>query len=152
MHNINMTNIKRKIIYIIIPIVIGAIIGLITKNHIYYIKASIAPPDIVFPIVWTILYGILGYTFFELNENYNDKIILRIFLMQLLINYLWPILFFKLGLLYLSFLWIILLDLVVLVMILKLYKISVKLFYINVPYFIWLLFATILNYMTYIIN
>lgn len=149
-----MTNseIKKKIIYIIIPIIIGNLIGIITKNHVFYIKASIAPPDIVFPIVWTILYGILGYTYYLLNNEYNISLIKKIFILQLIINYIWPIIFFKFGLFFISFLWITLLDIVVLIMLLNLYKINSKVFYINLPYFIWLLFATILNYMTYIVN
>ena len=149
-----MTNseIKKKIIYIIIPIIIGNLIGIITKNHVFYIKASIAPPDIVFPIVWTILYGILGYTYYLLNNEYNTSLIKKIFILQLIINYIWPIIFFKFGLFFKSFLWITLLDIVVLIMLLNLYKINSKVFYLNLPYFIWLLFATILNYMTYIVN
>ena len=149
-----MTNseIKKKIIYIIIPIIIGNLIGIITKNHVFYIKASIAPPDIVFPIVWTILYGILGYTYYLLNNEYNTSLIKKIFILQLIINYIWPIIFFKFGLFFISFLWITLLDIVVLIMLLNLYKINSRVFYLNLPYFIWLLFATILNYMTYIIN
>lgn len=149
-----MTNseIKKKIIYIIIPIIIGNLIEIITKNHVFYIKASIAPPDIVFPIVWTILYGILGYTYYLLNNEYNISLIKKIFILQLIINYIWPIIFFKFGLFFISFLWITLLDIVVLIMLLNLYKINSKVFYINLPYFIWLLFATILNYMTYIVN
>lgn len=149
-----MTNseIKKKIIYIIIPIIIGNLIGIITKNHVFYIKASIAPPDIVFPIVWTILYGILGYTYYLLNNEYNTSLIKKIFILQLIINYIWPIIFFKFGLFFISFLWITLLDIVVLIILLNLYKINSKVFYLNLPYFIWLLFATILNYMTYIIN
>lgn len=149
-----MTNseIKKKIIYIIIPIIIGNLIGIITKNHVFYIKASIAPPDIVFPIVWTILYGILGYTYYLLNNEYSTSLIKKIFILQLIINYIWPILFFKFGLFFISFLWITLLDIVVLIMLLNLYKINSKVFYLNLPYFIWLLFATILNYMTYIVN
>lgn len=149
-----MTNseIKKKIIYIIIPIIIGNLIGIITKNHVFYIKANIAPPDIVFPIVWTILYGILGYTYYLLNNEYNTSLIKKIFILQLIINYIWPIIFFKFGLFFISFLWITLLDIEVLIMLLNLYKINSKVFYLNLPYFIWLLFATILNYMTYIIN
>lgn len=149
-----MTNseIKKKIIYIIIPIIIGNLIEIITKNHVFYIKASIAPPDIVFPIVWTILYGILGYTYYLLNNEYNISLIKKIFILQLIINYIWPIIFFKFGLFFISFLWITLLDIVVLIMLLNLYKINSKVFYLNLPYFIWLLFATILNYMTYIVN
>lgn len=149
-----MTNseIKKKIIYIIIPIIIGNLIGIITKNHVFYIKSSIAPPDIVFSIVWTILYGILGYTYYLLNNEYNTSLIKKIFILQLIINYIWPIIFFKFGLFFISFLWITLLDIVVLIMLLNLYKINSKVFYLNLPYFIWLLFATILNYMTYIIN
>ena len=134
------------------PIIIGSIIGFIIKNHVFYIKASISPPDIVFPIVWTILYGILGYTYYVLDSDYNVSSIKKIFLIQLLINYIWPILFFKFGLFLISFLWIILLDVFVFIMLFKLYKINLKIFYLNIPYFLWLLFATILNFMTYIVN
>ncbi len=143
---------KKKIIYIIIPIIIGSIIGCIIKNHVFYIKSSIAPADIVFPIIWTILYGVLGYTYYILDINFNVSYVKKLFLIQLLINYIWPILFFKFGLFLISFLWIILLDIVVLIMLFNLYKINLKLLYLNIPYFLWLLFATVLNFMTYIVN
>lgn len=154
-YNISMINneIKKKITYIIIPIIIGSLIGILTRSHVFYIKASVMPPDIVFPIVWTILYGILGYTYYLLNNEYSTStVIKKIFILQLLINYIWPIIFFKFGLFFVSFLWIILLDIVVLIMLLNFYKINLKIFYLNLTYIIWLLFATVLNYMTYMIN
>lgn len=147
-----MNNKKEIIINILIPIILGSIIGLITKNHVFYIKSSIAPSDIVFPIVWTILYGILGYSYYVLkNEYYNFKSKI-LYIIQLIINLVWPIIFFKFGLFLLSFIWIILLDVLVILMLLSFYKINKKLFFINIPYILWLMFASILNYLTYIIN
>lgn len=139
----------KRIIYSLLPIIGGSIIGLITSGYIDYqnmVKPPFSPPGIVFPIVWTILYILMGISYFlATKEDENNKELDQIYLLQLFVNFLWPIIFFVLGMYFTAFLWIILLLILVIVMIKELLKNNKISGYLQLPYFIWLLFATYLN-------
>lgn len=142
---------KDLIINILVPIILGTVIGLITKNHPIYLKPKITPPDIIFPIAWTILYTLMGISYYLIKDKDNKKSKV-LYWTQLIINLIWPIIFFKLQWFLVSFIWIILLDVYVLLMIISFYKDNKKAAYINIPYMLWLIFATILCFQTYLLN
>ena len=83
---------------IIIPVAVGTIVGLITSSFMDYnmlIKPLLAPPAILFPIVWTILYVLMGVSYGILKtNNLVDDEINRAYYTQLAINALWSIFFF----------------------------------------------------------
>ena len=139
----------KRIIYSLLPIIVGAIVGLITSGYMDYrdmIKPPLSPPGIVFPIVWTILYILMGISYFlATKDNEDNKELDQIYLLQLLVNFLWPIIFFVLEMYFTAFLWIILLLILVIVMIKELLKVNKISGYLQIPYLIWLLFATYLN-------
>lgn len=139
----------KRIIYSLLPLVGGAIVGLIISGYMDYndmIKPPLSPPGIVFPIVWTILYILIGISYFlATKDNENNKELDQIYLLQLLVNFLWPIIFFILRMYFTAFLWIILLIILVGAMIKELLKVNKVSGYLQIPYFIWLLFATYLN-------
>ena len=139
----------KRIIYSLLPIIGGAIVGLIISGYMDYndmIKPPLSPPGIVFPIVWTILYILIGISYFlATKDNENNKELDQIYLLQLLVNFLWPIIFFILRMYFTAFLWIILLIILVGAMIKELLKVNKVSGYLQIPYFIWLLFATYLN-------
>ena len=139
----------KRIIYSLLPIIGGAIGGLITSGYMDYndiVKPPLSPPGIVFPIVWTILYILMGISYFIATKDNNDsKELDQIYLLQLLVNFLWPIIFFVLKMYFTAFLWIILLIILVIVMIKELLKENKVSSYLQIPYLIWLLFATYLN-------
>lgn len=139
----------KRIIYSLLPIIGGAIVGLITSGYMDYndiVKPPLSPPGIVFPIVWTILYILMGISYFIATKDNNDsKELDQIYLLQLLVNFLWPIIFFVLKMYFTAFLWIILLIILVIVMIKELLKENKVSSYLQIPYLIWLLFATYLN-------
>ena len=139
----------KRIIYSLLPIIGGAIVGLITSGYMNYtdiVKPPLSPPGIVFPIVWTILYILMGISYFiTTKDNESNKELDQIYLLQLLVNFLWPIIFFILRMYFTAFLWIILLIILVLVMIKELLKVNKVSGYLQIPYLIWLLFATYLN-------
>lgn len=86
---------KNLIKNILIPVIMGTIVGLIINPFMNYQnlnKPPLSPPGIIFPIVWTILYIIMGYSFH--NQNEQNKII---YYTQLIVNGLWSIFFFVLG-------------------------------------------------------
>ncbi len=139
----------KRIIYSLLPIIGGAIVGLITSGYMNYtdiVKPPLSPPGIVFPIVWTILYILMGIAYFiTTKDNESNKELDQIYLLQLLVNFLWPIIFFILRMYFTAFLWIILLIILVIVMIKELLKVNKVSGYLQIPYLIWLLFATYLN-------
>lgn len=139
----------KRIIYSLLPLVGGAIVGLITTSYMDYgdmIKPPLSPPGIVFPIIWTILYILMGISYFIATKDKEDnKELDQIYLLQLLVNFLWPIIFFVLKMYFTAFLWIILLIILVIVMIKELLKNNKISGYLQISYLIWLLFATYLN-------
>lgn len=150
--------IKKLIISLLISLGVGGISALLTSSSMdiykYLTKPMLAPPAILFPIVWTILYilmGISSYLIYVSNDP-KRKEALYIYLLQLLFNFVWPILFFVLNLRLFAFVWILLLLLFIIIMILKFYKINKTAAYLQIPYFIWVLFASYLNFTLYILN
>lgn len=143
-------NIKSLVISIAIPLLLGAFVGLLTAGTMNYnelILPSFAPPAIVFPIVWTILYilmGISAYLIYEKKAYYQKKA-LFIYKVQLIVNLLWSIIFFLLDLKVLAFIWILLLIVLVIFMIKEFYQISKPAAYLQIPYLLWIIFAAILN-------
>ncbi len=139
----------KRIIYSLLPIIGGAIVGLITSGYMDYsdmVKPPLSPPGIVFPIVWTILYILMGISYFlATKDNEDNKELDQIYLLQLLVNFMWPIIFFVLEMYFTAFLWIILLLILVIVMIKELLNVNKVSGYLQIPYLIWLLFATYLN-------
>lgn len=151
-----MSKIKIYAISILIPILVGGFIGLITSNSIDYNsleKPFLSPPSIVFPIVWTILYTLMGISYGILKSNsLTDSKIDFIYYLQLFVNALWSIFFFILKWRLFAFIWILLLLLLVVVMIIRFYKKNKTSALLQIPYLIWTIFATYLNLFTYLLN
>ena len=95
---------KSLLLNIIIPVLLGSLVGFITSPSNSYselIQPSFAPPGILFPIVWTILYTLMGISHY-LVTNSNANSILKasassIYIIQLIVNLLWSIIFFSFG-------------------------------------------------------
>lgn len=143
----------KLFIAILIPVVIGGIVGFIINPYIDYnslVQPPLSPPSIVFPIVWTILYVLMGISYYLLkNPSKKEKII---YFVQLGVNALWSVFFF-IGKFYLfSFIWIVLLDVLVIFMTGIFYHNNKASAYLQIPYLIWILFATYLNLGIYILN
>ena len=135
---------KNLIKNILIPVIMGGIIGLIINPFMNYQdlnKPPLSPPGITFPIVWTILYIIMGYSFYKQNEQNKT-----IYYTQLIVNGLWSIFFFVFKWYLFSFIWIILLIILVIIMIKEFYKLNKLSGLINIPYLIWLIFAAYLSF------
>ena len=141
---------KNLIKSILIPVILGGIIGLIINPFMNYQslnKPPLSPPGLTFPIVWTILYIIMGYSFYkQFNQNKS------IYYTQLIFNLLWSIFFFVFKWYLFSFLWIIFLIILVIIMIKKFYKENKLSGLLNIPYLIWLLFASYLSLGIYLLN
>ena len=141
---------------ILIPVLTGAIVGLIIQNKIDYQllnKPFLSPPKILFPIIWTIIYILMGISYAILeNKNQLTSKISKTYFISLIVNALWSIIFFLLKWRFFSIIWIFLLDYLVIkltILINKENKISAL---IQIPYIIWLLFATYLTIGIFILN
>ena len=112
-----------------------------------------SPPGILFPIVWTILYVLMGVSFGILkSKKIADSKIKSIYYIQLAVNALWSFFFFTFEWRLFSFLWILLLDVLVIIMISRFYSKDKTAGLLQIPYLLWVLFATYLNFSFYILN
>lgn len=146
--------IKKLIIAILIPLLLGIIVSLFINTDIYdvIIKPEISPPKIVFPIVWTILYILMGISNYIINKDNKKEVPNLIYYISLAINLIWPIIFFNAQEYLISLLIIIILIIFVALTIIEYFKTSKIAGYLQIPYIIWLLFALYLNYQVLILN
>ena len=139
----------------LIPLIVGGVVGLLISKQIDYsslIKPPFAPPNVLFPIMWTILYFLMGLSYGILNSNglITNKIN-NIYYLQLGVNALWPIAFFIFKWRLFAFIWILLLDILICIMIYRFYKKNKTAAYRQIPYLIWSLFASYLNISIYLL-
>ena len=148
---------KKLIIITVITFIVGTFFSFFTMNSMDTFKDLSKPinvPGVLFPIVWSILYLLMSISCYLIVQS-NDKdkkegIIL--YAIQLVINSLWTLIFFGFGAYLLSFIWIIILLIVVIIMLAKFYNINKIAMYISIPYVLWLLFAAYLNLGIYLLN
>ena len=133
-------NKKELAISIIIPLLFGGIVGFLIKDATKSYDGFI--PSYVFPIVWSILYILMGMASYLVKD---DKKLINIYKVNLLVNYLWPIIFFLLNLKFLALLELIFLIVIVIYMISKFYKKNKTAAYLLIPYILWLFVAFFLN-------
>lgn len=150
-------NWKRLIIIIVITFIVGSFFSFFTMNNMdtfKELKKSINVPGVLFPIVWSILYLLMSiscYIITTKDDKSKDNAIIW-YGIQLVINSLWSLIFFGFSAYLFAFIWIILLLAIVIIMIVKFYKIDKTAAYLNIPYVLWILFAGFLNLGIYILN
>jgi len=137
---------------IAIPLILGSIIGLLSglgNNYNNFAKPDIMPSNILFPIVWSILYILMGISNYLLEKDeYKNKY----YLPQLIVNLIWPIIFFVFKAYFIAILWIIILLSLVILMIYEFYKYNKIAAFLQIPYILWLIFALVLSIQVYLIN
>ena len=150
-------NVKILIICIIIPLVVGGLSSLFMMGSNQYndlLLPTFAPPGWLFPVMWTILYILMGiscYLIFISNDKDKNKALI-VYALQLFINSLWTLFFFRLEWYLFSFFWLILLLVLIIYMIYCFFPINKKASLLQIPYLIWVLFASYLNLGIYILN
>ena len=131
-------------------------VGLIIRPVIDYgslNKPPLTPPGLLFSIIWPILYVLMGisYGILKSKKLVSPKISV-VYYVQLAVNALWSIFFFSLKWRLFSFIWILVLDLLVIYMIVLFYKKNKVAGILQIPYLIWILFASYLNIAIYVLN
>ncbi len=138
---------------ILLTLSIGAISGIATSSGINnwfmeLTKPFFNPPNYLFGPVWTLLYFLMGFSFFMILQSPIKELkrkAIKIFVIQLSLNFLWSFLFFKFQLIGLAFIEIMLIWISILAMIITFNKINRIAAVLQIPYLIWVSFATILN-------
>ncbi len=147
--------VNKLIIALCTVAVVWLLSGIFVKDSmdIYseLVKPSFSPPGIVFAIVWPILYLLMGISFYFIIKEDNKEAI-SIFLIQLLVNFFWPILFFVLEFYLFSAVWILILIVLICITIYKFYKINKLSAILLIPYILWCIFALYLNFNIYLLN
>ena len=156
----NKTLTLEFLISILLPLSLGAIAGMFTSQSVpeWYAtlnRPSFNPPNWIFGPVWTTLYILMGISFFliwkqEASKARNRAVL--IFLLQLLLNFAWSFIFFYFNMIGLALVEIVLLWISIVLMLVVFYKIKPIASYINIPYLLWVTFATVLNASYYFLN
>ena len=157
----NLKKAKPYILSIAIALAVGGLSAFLTRNSmdIYseLITPPLAPPAIVFPIVWTLLYVLMGVSAARIGTNATapreqiEKALL-VYAFSLFVNFTWSLIFFNLRDILFAFAWLLILWILVLVTILDYYKINRAAAYLQIPYLLWCTFALYLNLGIYLLN
>ena len=142
------------LIWIIAPIPIGSMIGSFTESEIntWYTglnRSALTPPNYVFPIVWTILYamiGAAGWFIWRKSSCRNLNLIKGLYISQLILNWSWTPIFFGAHLIGLALIVLGIMDLLVGALIYLTYPKLKRVAFLLIPYFCWIIFATYLNF------
>ena len=145
----------NTIIRIFLPIVLGTVVGLITQSQMDYsmlVNPPLSPPGFIFPIVWSILYLLMGTSYALVSKEDTLGNIKAVYYAQLFVNLLWSIFFFVFKWRLFTIFWtILLLGLIIYYMIRVFHKNKTS-FYLFIPYLVWVLFATYLTIGIYLLN
>lgn len=151
--------IKPYVISIAIALGVGGLSALLTRNNMNVydtlVRPALAPPMIVFPIVWSILFILMGISSAMVYNERDEKEVsgaLIVYGLQLIVNFFWSIIFFNMQAYLFAVIWLALLWLLVLWMIVRFYKIKPLAAYLQIPYLVWLTFAFYLTLMIYLLN
>lgn len=150
----------KLIVSIALPLGLGAIAGLFTAEAIpvWYKtlnRPSFNPPNWLFGPVWTTLYILMGISFFLVwNQSASKKrnLAILVFLLQMALNFFWSFIFFYFNQIGIALIEIIFLWVSIVIMLVLFYKIKPIAAYINIPYLLWVTFASILNASYYMLN
>lgn len=151
-------SVKNLVLAILFPLAVGTLAFVLTSDSMDLYsrinRPSLAPPGYVFPIVWTILFilmGIASYFVYESDSEYREAA-LKVYAIQLAINFFFNIIFFRLNQFFFAFLWTILLLFVNIIMIQLFYRCDKRAGYLLVPYVLWNSFAVLLSFFVYSLN
>lgn len=155
-----MKSIFKLILCILIPLSIGAIGGIATATSIntWYMslnKPSFNPPNYLFGPVWTMLYILMGISFYLILQSPKNELrkkVIIVFCVQLFLNFWWSFLFFKFQLLGIAFIEILMIWLSIIAMIILFLKINKTASYLQIPYLLWVSFASVLNGAIWLLN
>ncbi len=158
------SRIVTMIICILIPLAVGIVSAVITGDAMSSFgemnQPPLSPPAWLFPVAWTILYVLMGlasYFILVAKPSSDDKKRARRqalvgYILQLAFNFMWSLLFFKLELHIVAFIWLIIMWCIIGYTMLRAFRVSIPATLLLVPYILWCTFAGYLNIMIAILN
>lgn len=152
--------IKDLLINILIPLAGGFLVGFINKNSMGIYseleKPFFSPPGIVFPIVWGILYVLMGLASYRIRllgkEGKDVSSSLFFYYIQLILNFLWPFMFFTFKLYGLAFIELVILFVFILITFINFFLKDKIAGILLVPYLLWTTYAGVLNFFIWLLN
>ncbi|WP_242836365.1 TspO/MBR family protein [Ruminococcus sp. FC2018] len=155
---INELKFKPFVIFLAIPFAVQLLSYFITKGSMdIYDRVNIpplSPPSWLFPVVWTILFGLMGissYLVWNEDSSYTKEA-LGIYGIQLVFNLCWNVFFFVMETFLVSLIWLVGLLILIIIMIAAFRRISPVAAYLQIPYALWVAFACYLNAGIYYLN
>lgn len=151
---------KKYIIGIAIPLAVGGLSALLTQSAMQKFNSlnqpPLAPPSWLFPVVWTVLFVLMGIAsalvYMADVPQEQKKSALTLYGIQLAMNFLWSIVFFNFGAYLFAFVWLLALLAVIIATAVKFRKISEPSAWMLIPYILWVCFAGYLNFAIYLLN
>jgi benzodiazapine receptor len=156
----NYTSVIKLVVSIGLPLALGAVAGIFTAKAVpdWYAslnQPSFNPPNWIFGPVWTLLYILMGvslYLVWQTPPGIQRDTAMAVFFFQLLLNFGWSFLFFYYHRIGLALAEIILMWISIVLMLVLFYRVRPVAAWINIPYILWVSFATILNAAYYKLN
>ncbi len=152
-------SIKNLIIALLIPLAVGGLSALLSggmDNFQSLTKPPLSPPGWLFPIVWTILYlmmGLASYLVYTASApTYKKNSALLFYGIQLFFNFLWSIIFFRFEAYLFAFIWLIIMWVFIIITTVRFYEVRKSAGLLMIPYLLWVTFAAYLNLGIYILN
>lgn len=151
-------NRKLLILNILAPLIVGGLSAWISGGGMEAFselnQPPLSPPGWVFPIVWTVLYVMMGVAMWLVQTSEPNKIrkATRVYVLQLIVNFFWSVIFFGAGAYLFAFFWLLLLWILIVVTMVRFYDICQTAGELLLPYFLWVTFAGYLNFGVYLLN
>ena len=156
---IDKSKLKVYGIFLLITGAVGGLSALLTNMGMDSYKAAekppLTPPDIIFPIVWSVLFTLMAISAARVWLTDNSRLRnhgMIVYFIQLFFNFFWSVLFFNFQAYGLAFIWIIGLWMLIFLMIVRFYRADRIAGLLQIPYLLWVTFAAYLNLMVYLLN
>ncbi len=151
---------KKLLISVAIPLGVGLLASLLSADSMETFdtlkKPFLSPPAWLFPVVWTILYVLMGIAAYRIltaiTNNEMRKNALFVYGVQLGFNFFWTIIFFNLGEYFFAFVWLVALWLLIFLTKMHFCRIDKIAGYLLIPYLVWVAFAGYLNLGIWLLN
>ncbi len=151
---------KPLLINLFIPLTVGGLSALLTMGSMKTFesinKPPLSPPGWLFPVVWTILFALMGISAYLVYvTSYSKKQknnAFTVYAVQLIFNFFWSIIFFNMQAYLFAFIWLVILWALILLNIILFYRISKPAGLLLIPYLLWVTFAGYLNFAIYLMN
>lgn len=151
---------RSLLVCLLIPLAVGALSAWLSGGGMQVFselnKPPLSPPGWLFPVVWTVLYLLMGFASWLVLTSGESKVqiknALQIYAVQLAVNFFWSIIFFSLQRYLFAFFWLLLLWVLIILTMVRFYRIRQAAGELLLPYLLWVTFAGYLNLAIYFLN